>query len=263
VPLPLEFVKRDCPLSKTWVKNLKDAVGPIDLEEVPTYLKRYGFMTFSASKWPEATPNMKPMLTLGVIKGHREAGNPVLHTWYALRARISMEGAKTWRWQVERRLEHLRKMLHDPVKLELAKTYDLHFGTARFAKHGGPPGTTARLEGWLAALAKVINEGSCSPQLVALTLRFLEAPEICPDNRTDGGLDEASFDNSLAQATERYTEEERTEDGDSEAPARNDDGADSDEGEDTSRARIDADLQLAGLAAAGVTVTEEAERTSL
>merc|ERR1711874_61456 len=53
---------------------------------------------------------------------------------------------------------------------------------AHFAKRGGPRGTTKRLELWLAALAKVINKRSVSPALVALALRFLEAPELLVDN---------------------------------------------------------------------------------
>jgi len=62
------------------------------------------------------------------------------------------------------------------VKQELEEEYLHHFQTARFARRGGPPGTTAKIEAWLAALSKVINSGKLSPALVASILCFLEAP---------------------------------------------------------------------------------------
>merc|ERR1719498_1127593 len=41
---------------------------------------------------------------------------------------------------------------------------------------GGPPGTTARLDGWCDALAKAVNLRYCEPAIVGQVLRFLEVP---------------------------------------------------------------------------------------
>lgn len=189
-PLKAEFLVRDCPVDDASVSSMSAKVGPVEPSEVPAFLKRYGYHASSDSTWDEGA--LKPDLLLGVIDGHREKGIPVAHTWYALQGRFTpaslrgMEATHSTRWQVERRLAHLRSLLHQPVKRELAKEYDTVFANAHFAHHAGPPGTTNRLEAWLRALCKIINSGQASPSLVALTLRFLEAPDIEEANRAQG-----------------------------------------------------------------------------
>merc|ERR1712118_43560 len=95
------------------------------------------------------------------------------HTWYEIQCHLA-PGCR--HWTVHRRLSHIRRFLHDPVKSALGDCYPKWFDreSARFASHGGPSGTTARLRNWLAALVANINNGNASPKLVALTLRFTE-----------------------------------------------------------------------------------------
>merc|ERR1712232_239827 len=71
----------------------------------------------------------------------------------------------------------LRESLHDPVKqsLGLAK-YKSHFLGASFARRGGLPGTTSRLQGWFTALTACLNSGVCSPSDTAFVLQFLDTP---------------------------------------------------------------------------------------
>merc|ERR1712232_225134 len=71
----------------------------------------------------------------------------------------------------------LRESLHDPVKqsLGLAK-YRSHFLGASFARRGGLPGTTSRLQGWFTALTACLNSGVCSPSDTAFVLQFLDTP---------------------------------------------------------------------------------------
>lgn len=168
------YIVRDCPKDHAAVADLSSKLGTLPPAEVPAYLRRFSYAASSAEVWADET---QPVITLGVIDGHKEKGEPTTHTWYALQCCLKFPGEKTWRWQVERRLAHMRALLHAPVRSALGKAYDEHFQGAHFARHGGPPGTTARLEAWLAAYAGAINSSKVSPVLVAATLRFLEAPE--------------------------------------------------------------------------------------
>jgi len=171
-----DFIVRDCPVNQAAVSALKEKLGPVDPVEVPEYLKRFGYFASSHNAWESG--GEQPQLWMGVIDGHKEKGTPYTHTWYALHSRLASAGKPPYKWQVERRLAHLRACLHDPLRRELGRDYDRHFKNASFAHHAGPPGTTAKLEAWLSALAKVINGGKASPSLVAATLCFLEAPDL-------------------------------------------------------------------------------------
>jgi len=174
-PLRRDFIERSCPVNYATVSALNRMVGPVDPAEVSKYLKRFGYSASSHSAWESG--GEQPQLWMGV-DGHNERCMPKLFTWYALHNCLASTGIPPYRWQVERRLAHLRACLHDPVRRELGKDYGQHFKNAHFAHRTGPPGTTARLEAWLSALAKVINGGKASPSLVATTLRFLEAPDL-------------------------------------------------------------------------------------
>jgi len=84
-------------------------------------------------------------------------------------------------WHAQKRLVHLREGLHDPLADRLGKDYSRLFSKAPFALHGGPKGTSARLTKWLARLADCVNRGSVEPEVVALILRYLDAP-LLPDH---------------------------------------------------------------------------------
>jgi len=183
-PLHQEFIVRDFPLAMKTVADFRGKFGPLDNAEVVPFLKRFGYAASAADKWEEGS---QPELKLGVIDGHRERGSPVTHTWYALHGRLTPVGCRPRRWQVERRLAHMRSLVHGPVKSELGKDYDKLFEGTHFARHAGPPGTTMRLEAWLTTMSKHINEGRLSPAVAASTLRFLEAPEL-PEPFEDGAV---------------------------------------------------------------------------
>jgi len=88
-------------------------------------------------------------------------------------------------WQAKWRLVHLRKFLHGPVKSVLGPAYGRFFARAPFARKGGLPGTTSRLDAWCKALAHCINLRACPPGLVWLTLSFLQVPD--PPNLSRAG----------------------------------------------------------------------------
>lgn len=80
-------------------------------------------------------------------------------------------------WLCRRRLCDLREDLHDRVKEYVGLPfYESHFSEAPFARHGGLPGTTARLAAWMSALAACANDGALDVVLHAYVLRFLHAP---------------------------------------------------------------------------------------
>lgn len=101
------------------------------------------------------------------------------HTLYEVRCSLRAHALqRPLAWRVARRLEALRRELHDAVKAGLDKeVYSRTFRSAPFALRGGLPGTTARLSGWLGALAGCANAGECPPSLLAQVLVSLEVPE--------------------------------------------------------------------------------------
>merc|ERR1711924_564049 len=98
-------------------------------------------------------------------------------TWYTLVCSVAIPSFRRMEWRVKRRLSQLREHLHLHVKAELGdKVYERHFVDARFAHHGGFPGTTSRLHNWCGALAACIHGGHATPNVVAIALHFLDAP---------------------------------------------------------------------------------------
>jgi len=177
--LPGYMLVRKCPPYVKSTEQLSSKLKRVEEAEVMPFLQQFGFVALSADAWGEKA--QRPELGLGVIDGHREKGN---HTWYAIIGKVQVTSgtvSSTRRWQVERRLAHIRALLHDPVKRELGKEYDFHFNGAHFPHHGGPSGTTARMEAWLEALSRAIKTGELSPARVASILSFLEAPHLDED----------------------------------------------------------------------------------
>jgi len=179
--LPCCMLVRDPPFHATSVAEFSAKFkSVIKKTQVVSVLKQYGFVAQTSKLWGDTGP--LPELKLGIVDGHRDVCSPTYHTWYSLVGKIIVgEVAFKRCWMVERRLAHVRAMLHDPVKQELGKDYVQYFGKARFAHHGGPPGTTVRMDSWLAALSNAICCRALSPKLVAFILIFLEAPLLDED----------------------------------------------------------------------------------
>eukprot|EP00930_Biecheleria_cincta_P053558 TRINITY_DN39117_c0_g1_i1.p1 TRINITY_DN39117_c0_g1~~TRINITY_DN39117_c0_g1_i1.p1 ORF type:complete len:353 (+),score=87.93 TRINITY_DN39117_c0_g1_i1:49-1107(+) len=152
-------------------------IGRLPAADVPKYLSKFGYKASTPDTWfEEATKSAEwPKLSLGDINGHFEGNG---HTWYNLLCHIKVASVSASHWRVPRRLRQMRTFLHDPIKAELGSDYKRHFETTRFAAHGAPPGTTEVIQAWLKTLCRCINEGELSPNLVALTLRFLEAEAV-------------------------------------------------------------------------------------
>mmetsp|Transcript_62371 Transcript_62371/g.115774 ORF Transcript_62371/g.115774 Transcript_62371/m.115774 type:complete len:226 (-) Transcript_62371:98-775(-) len=160
-----------------------ETIAPLPDAGVPDYLKCFGLSSDSHLQWHSNKPvGTRIELTL---LGHEELMD---HTWYVLECCISAvdssscDEVKPLRWKVARRLLHFRELLHDPVKshLETAavqdSNYDTLFADAKFARMGGIPGTSQRLDAWCRALIGHINTRAVSPHVAAVALRFLEAP---------------------------------------------------------------------------------------
>jgi len=162
---------------KAWLAS----VAPPSASEVVGYLESFGYAAADALTWedlpqdevPEGLERSGAWLGLGIAE-HTEAGG---HTWYQVECSLALQGSKTVAWQVGRRLQHLRELWYDRVKAELGKSYKEHFEEVHFAHRGGRRGTSSRLNTWCSRLAACINAGQLSPAVVALTLRFIEAPD--------------------------------------------------------------------------------------
>lgn len=166
---------------------------PLSLDDrgLLTSLRSYGFAPKDSGTWdfsvaPASEEKQRrrqgdlagssrhPELCLQVTR-HDEAFG---HTWYHVRCSLGCPWSGTrLQWQAKWRLVHLRKFLHGPVKSVLGPAYGRFFARAPFARKGGLPGTTFRLDAWCKALARCINLRACPPGLVWLTLSFLQVPD--------------------------------------------------------------------------------------
>eukprot|EP00927_Polykrikos_kofoidii_P015162 TRINITY_DN16726_c0_g1_i1.p1 TRINITY_DN16726_c0_g1~~TRINITY_DN16726_c0_g1_i1.p1 ORF type:complete len:365 (-),score=63.90 TRINITY_DN16726_c0_g1_i1:65-1159(-) len=174
----------------------------LDVAVVP-YLKGYGYKAVDPETWhpmledQEAGVLRNPQLSV-VVAGHEEV---LGHTWYVLACTLELPktdsvvtACSQLDWKAERRLVQLREGLHDRVKALLGETqYGLIFADARFAPKGGLPGTSMRLNAWFAALTTAINTCRGPPSLTALTIQFLNIPEL-PEKRGGGGAAAAEGD---------------------------------------------------------------------
>eukprot|EP00927_Polykrikos_kofoidii_P050446 TRINITY_DN44362_c0_g1_i1.p1 TRINITY_DN44362_c0_g1~~TRINITY_DN44362_c0_g1_i1.p1 ORF type:complete len:357 (-),score=28.19 TRINITY_DN44362_c0_g1_i1:131-1132(-) len=122
-------------------------------------------------------------------------------TW--LKSQAQSLDAVFLQWKAKRRLSHLRTHLYDVVRLEFGETaYAQHFANAPFALRGGVPGTSKRLNSWLAALCACINCGAAPPRIVSMFLLFLEPPLGGAEPEVDEESDYAEFSRASAAARE-------------------------------------------------------------
>lgn len=181
---------------------------PLEASEVVPYLASYSYSAADFKTWRGAAggagfQEKAPCLDLRVL-GHRELAD---HTWYAIACSLVFRsfGHSFYQieWEVSRRLIQLREHLHDRAKSELGEeAYAQHFGVFHFARRGGPPGTSTRLNDWCNALAHCINSGRAPPVVVALTLHFLGAPCVEDREASDSSELETSANGESAAARE-------------------------------------------------------------
>ncbi|CAE7602258.1 unnamed protein product, partial [Symbiodinium sp. CCMP2456] len=147
-------------------------------EEVP-FLSVYGYKATDKHNWDKGHP--MPSIQMSVDEHVEQAGN----TWYLVQCSLRFvpggeDGtgpAELLEWKAPRRLHHLRTDLHDRMKYFMEEDfYAKVFGETPFARHGGLPGTTARLRAWLERLAQAINQKEVPPEAAALVLLFFHAP---------------------------------------------------------------------------------------
>lgn len=160
------------PGSKTPV--LEDPSAPMSQDEVASYVQPYGFAAVGPLDWERLTSETPwPKLSFAVV-GHMEIHE---HTFYQIKCELDTKPSLSLKWGVHRRLFHLREGLHDFVRSCLGADYDVVFGQAPFARRGGLPGTSARLQAWLEQLALHINDGTALPTTVAQVLNFFAVPK--------------------------------------------------------------------------------------
>merc|ERR1712216_151879 len=145
------------------------------------FLRPYGYLAYGPRVWEP----MQEQVVLSIcITNHAEDRKHTHYnvvcslTWPADDGAYGLDTMQTW--SVRRRLKHLRG-LHDVVKRELTAGYAKLFRGARFAQRGGLKGTTSRLNAWFGRLAQIINSRHVPPQVVALALSALEAPDAPSD----------------------------------------------------------------------------------
>lgn len=182
---------------------------------ITSYVTAFGFPAADAVKWLRGaqapTENARLRLCVTDDFGYQErrasAGPQVSQrghaeyvgfTWYFIQAELTpipqarldvQDDEKNWDLDegkrsvfllAPRRLTHLQG-LHHHVKKVLGPEYTKHFTDTPFARSGGVPGTTARLNTWLKKLGDVINsyatDDTVSPSLVFAVLVFLRGLE--------------------------------------------------------------------------------------
>jgi hypothetical protein len=146
---------------------------------VHTFLEPYRYVAVDGRNWQTTALCLQPCLQIR-ITSHFEAKG---HTYYSFDCSLSMSSklAPYLSWKGKRRLQHLRKGLHDVAKRELGSTYKIYFKDTPFARHGGLRGTTQRLDTWCCQLTECINARVVPPVVVAQTLKLLDAPQLSVD----------------------------------------------------------------------------------
>lgn len=202
-----EAVKAACPKKG----EPQDPCEPMSDAEVASYVQPYGYAALGPLQWERMSSQTAwPKLTL-TMYGHAEIDD---HTCYRFRCELDTQvgGAGprcapslSLKWGVQRRLAHLREGLHDIVQSCLGDGYHKVFGEARFARHGGPPGTSARLEAWLAKLVLHVNDGTAAPEIVAQVLHFFEVPQAPAGSTVRALLDFSDVPRPLAKASAPFS----------------------------------------------------------
>jgi len=170
-------ITRQCPPDTTNIANMILWWRPPLPSQAVEILKNFGFSALGPMKWDNVR---QPNICLQIARKQAVAASDGegAHDWYEIHCRLSSDAfTRDALWVVPRRLLHLRRLLHDPVRLEFGRAYDQHFKTERFADSGRQSNTPAKLGAWLATLAQVINSCKLSPVLTAAVLCFLEAPQ--------------------------------------------------------------------------------------
>eukprot|EP00747_Dinoflagellata_sp_TGD_P032906 gnl/TRDRNA2_/TRDRNA2_136280_c0_seq3.p1 gnl/TRDRNA2_/TRDRNA2_136280_c0~~gnl/TRDRNA2_/TRDRNA2_136280_c0_seq3.p1 ORF type:complete len:204 (-),score=34.83 gnl/TRDRNA2_/TRDRNA2_136280_c0_seq3:56-667(-) len=111
------------------------------------------------------------------VDGHVEKDGCTMYLLCCKLGHAEADGRPAASWSCQKRLCDIREVLHDHVKDALGAAYHHRFGESPFARHGGLPGTTTRLQAWFKALATCMNEGILEANLCAYVLRFLVTPK--------------------------------------------------------------------------------------
>lgn len=140
---------------------------------VPHIIQRFGYIADNQSVW--RTSENQPVLQIRITSHSESKG----HTYYHYECDISMttEPSSLYSWSGKRRLQHLRRGLHDACKKELGSGYHKLFKDTPFAHRGGVRGTTKRLNAWCARLSECANERLVPPVILAQVCKLLEAPK--------------------------------------------------------------------------------------
>merc|ERR1712217_737008 len=68
--------------------------------------------------------------------------------------------------------------------------------------HGAPRGTTARLRGWLAKLAELVNKRGASPEIVTRTIMFFRPPTHLKEYLPDPSWEESAPASGVRECAE-------------------------------------------------------------
>lgn len=192
-------------------------------ESIPSLLEPYRYRARSSSEWESIDHELQ--LTIQV-RDHMETKG---HTLYQVQCTLSSVRDVTvpsFTWACQRRLDHIRKGLHDVAKEHMGSFYAGCFKGAPFAHRGGIAGTTKRLDVWCARFARCVNSGAAPPFVVAQALKLLHAPQYLP------GLDDVgTWSGSVLGSGDRLTKDAGLTDADT-TDAEATGGEDADEDDD-------------------------------
>lgn len=165
----------DEPTVDDWLAEKRQLPVALDVLAVRMYLGPFGYMANDDDTWDVGVEVFPEMRT--EVRSHAKLGG---YRHYRLDCALHAKGCEEpyLAWATMRRLDHLRRGIHDPVKQVLGATYEERFQSTRFANLFAPRGTTAKLDAWFATLSQCINEGLINPQLLSGILRVFDAPAV-------------------------------------------------------------------------------------
>jgi len=169
-----EFFENE-PTVDDWLAEKRELPVALETLAVRMYLGPLGYMANDDDTWDAGVEVFPEMRT--EVKSHAKLGGK---RHYRVDCALHAKGCEEpyLAWATMRRLDHLRRGIHDPVKQVLGTAYEERFQSTRFANSFAPKGTTAKLDAWFTTLSHCVNEGLINPQLLSGILRVFDAPPV-------------------------------------------------------------------------------------
>lgn len=171
-----------------------------DPDQDAPFLQAFGYAAIDSTSWASDPPYARPQIKIFVTE-HARIG---YHEWYLINVTLEQEGFERFQWEAARRHVHIKKLWYEQVKQDCGPQYKKQFAGAHFPASGKSSSIMKKLVNWCIVVARGINDGYLSPAIVALTLRFLDAPgPLIVDKRREWEQNQGLTEEILQERAQR------------------------------------------------------------